>query len=80
MPIFYIGVSRALEGRKALPHVATLGSAGGCGQDGGSSSELSVEQAGAAIAACIHRTHFRSAAQAKTRNGLQALKGGHTRH
>ena len=23
------------EGRKALPHAATLGSAGGCGQDGG---------------------------------------------
>ena len=33
MPIFFLHWGR--EGRKALPHVATLGSAGGCGQDGG---------------------------------------------
>ena len=32
-PIFFLHWGR--EGRKALPHVATLGSAGGCGQDGG---------------------------------------------
>ena len=33
MPNFFLHWGR--EGRKALPHVATLGSAGGCGQDGG---------------------------------------------
>ena len=33
MPKFFLHWGR--EGRKALPHVATLSSAGGCGQDGG---------------------------------------------